>query len=331
MKKINKLTDNDRDLIAVFKAEGLSIREIGRRLGRSHSSILREIKRNRFGEHYVAIHAQYVTGQRKSRAGKRHPLKNKFIYPYVLDKLRAGWSPEQISGRLKLEYPEDQDRHISPETIYSFIYGRENKDKRLWEYLPWKRTKRHVKHGRKTHRGHISQRVSIHLRNDDINQRLQFGHWEGDSVESKGHKSGVHTEAERVSRLFAAVKVSEIGSLEALNAQKAIFSPLPKQARLSTTLDNGKETHLHFKLREELEMATFHADPYSSWQRGTNEHHNGLLRRYFPKGTDFNQVTQEELDEVVEEINSRPRKVLEYRTPLEVFNKLLGGAFQSGM
>lgn len=331
MKKTNKLTDNDRDQIAILKAEGLSIREIGKRLGRSHSSILREIRRNRFGEHYVAIHAQYLTNQRKSQAGKRYPLKNSFIYAYVLDHLRDGWSPEQIVGKLKRDYPNDKAHSICLETIYSFIYAKSNKAKKLFEYLPWKRVKRHIKHGRKTHRGHIPQRISIHLRREEINTRAEFGHWEGDSVESKGHKSGLHTEVERVSRLLSAVKVQAISSDEALKAQQSIFSPLPEIARRSTTLDNGKETHLHFKLRENLAMETFHADPYSSWQRGTNEYHNGLIRRYFPKGTDFSTITQQELDEVVWEINNRPRKVLDYQTPQEVFTKLLGGAFQSRM
>lgn len=327
MKKANKLTDNERDLIAILHSQGVSARDISSQLGRNHTSISRELIRNRFGEHYVAIHAQYLTSQRKSRAGKRPSLKSPAVYAYVLDKLRCGWSPEQISGRLKREYPEDSSFWISVETIYHYIYSAEGKTKRLWEYLPWKRTKRHKKHGRKTHRGHIPQRVSIHLRPEVVNQRLQVGHWEGDTVEGRYHRDGVHTEAERLSRVFQAVKVSEISSAEALKAQERIFSKLPSKMRKSTTLDNGKENHLHFELKC-LGMETYFADPYSSWQRGTNEYHNGLLRRYFPKGTDFSQITQEEIDEVVWEINNRPRKVLQYQTPLEVFNQLLGGAFE---
>lgn len=327
MRKTNKLTDNERDLIAILHSQGVSARNISSQLGRNHTTISRELIRNRFGEHYVAIHAQYLTSQRKSKAGKRHPLKSPKVYAYVLDKLRCGWSPEQIAGRLKRDNPEDSSWWISVETIYSYIYSAEGKSKRLWEYLPWKRTKRHKKHGRKTHRGHIPQRVSIHLRPEIVNQRLQVGHWEGDTVEGKYHRDGVHTEAERLSRVFQAVKVSEISSEEALKAQEKIFSKLPSKGRRSTTLDNGRENHLHFKLQD-LRMKTYFADPYPSWQRGTNEYHNGLLRRYFPKGTDFSQVTQGEIDEVVWEINNRPRKVLQYQTPLEVFNQLLGGAIE---
>ena len=156
-----------------------------------------------------------------------------------------------------------------------------------------------------------------------IDQRMEFGHFEGDTVEGKGHKDGVHTEVERVSRKFFARLVARIDSEEAIKAQKKIFAPLPAPARKSTTLDNGRETHLHFKLRDDLNMETFHADPYSSWQRGSNEYHNGLLRRYFPKGTDFKTISQQEIDECVEEINNRPRKCLGFYTPNEVFLKEL--------
>src|SRR3989338_764849 len=163
-------------------------------------------------------------------------------------------------------------------------------------------------------------RISIHLRPKVINKRKQFGHFEGDTIEGRGHKDGFHTEVERLSRLIFAIKVNAISSDEGLKAQKDIFAVLPNQARLSTTLDNGRENHYHQKLKQELGIDTYFADPYSSWQRGTNEYHNGLIRRYFPKKTNLAIVTQEELDDVVYEINSRPRKVLKYQTPLEVFN-----------
>ena len=228
MKKVSKLTDRERDLIAIWTSRGLSARDIASRLGRHHSTIGRELVRNRFGEHYVAIHAQYLTDQRKSYAGKRHPLKNPKVYAYVLDQLREGWSPEQVAGRLELEHPEDKSFWICHETIYQFIYSPANKDKKLWEYLPWKRTKRKEKHGRMTHRGHIPYRVSIHLRPGVVNQRAEIGHWEGDTLEGKGHRDGVHTEAERASRTLAAVKVKEISSEEAWQAQRKIFSRLPR-------------------------------------------------------------------------------------------------------
>ncbi len=315
-----KLSAKERDLIAVWKGGGVKTREIGRRLGRSPGTISDEIKRNNFNGHYVAIHAQAQTEKRKQEARRRYPLKDKQTYSYVLDKLKQGWSPEQIAGRLELEQGEKVIHH---ETIYRFVYKKENKYLNLYEYLPRKQTKRKKQHGRKVHKSHIPQRVSIHQRPEAVNIRSVFGHWEGDTVEGRGHKDGIHTEAERLSRKFAARIVAAITSEAAIVAQQAIFSSLPQRARQSTTLDNGKENHLHMKLNK-LNMKTYFADPYSSWQRGTNENSNGLLRRYLPKGTSFADLTQEELDDIVWEINNRPRKVLNFYTAEEIFNLNLG-------
>ncbi len=358
MRKHTKLTKTERLLLSEWKNQGLSNIECSKRLGRDKSTIGRELKRNRvkvrvgkYDEYiYEPVHAQFVAMERKQKAfNAKQPLKSKKIYGYVLDHLRQGWSPENIAGRLrKEEHPDDPSWWICHETIYAFIYkektdltkqgliSRSTFDKRLgchdqavtvtdysrplYEFLRRKQTKRRKRSGRKVHRSHIPDRVSIHQRPERINQRIEFGHWEGDTVEGRGHKDGVHTEVERVSRLIGAKKVKAIDSQSALDAQKKIFTPLPKQARISTTLDNGKETHLHFKLRDDLDMQTFHADPYSSWQRGANENGNGLLRCYFPKGTDFSKITDEDLEDVVWELNNRPRKVLQYKTAQEVFD-----------
>lgn len=281
----------------------------------------------------MAIHAQNISSKRKSLAGKRHPLKNKEVFKWVITRLSKGWSPEQIKGRMKLVFKNNLKMRITHETIYSFIYSDRFRYRRFWEYLPWGRKKRSHKHGRRVHRGSIPDRTSIHLRPGVVDQRLEFGHFEGDTVEGKGHKDGVHTEVERISRKYFAKLVAQIDSEDAVKAQEGIFSSLPKLARKSTTLDNGRENHLHTKLKE-LGMQTYFADPYSSWQRGSNEYHNGLFRRYFPRGTDFKTVTQEEIDECVEEMNSRPRKCLGYFTPNEVFLEKLNHskvAIQSGM
>ena len=208
-----------------------------------------------------------------------------------------------------------------------FIYSEQGKKMGLSEYLPWKRTKRRRKRGRKVHRSRIPNRVSIRERPIEATSRAEFGHWEGDTVEGKGHKDGIHTEVERVSRLLLAVKVNQVSSEQAIEAQKAMFAPLPAEARKSTTLDNGRENHRHAELAE-LGMATYFADPYSSWQRGTNEYHNGLLRRYLPKGSSFQDLDDDELADIVWEINNRPRKVLNFNTPQEVYNHCLGVRIQ---
>ncbi|MCL5970025.1 MAG: IS30 family transposase [Patescibacteria group bacterium] len=323
MQKRSKLSEEERDSIAVLRSQGRSIREIGRLLGREHSTILREIKRNRFGQSYVAIHAQHRAEERKSNAGKRHPLKNKKTYSYVLEKLKEGWSPEQIAGRLALE---NKEKIICHETIYQFVYTKALKEDRLWEYLPRKQKHRHRKHGRKSQRSRIPDRVSIRQRPIEVDQRKTLGHWEGDTLEGKGHRDGVHTEVERVSRFLMANKVFSITSEGTITVQKSMFAKLPKDLRKSTTLDNGKENHLHTELLE-LNMKVYFADPYASWQRGTNENTNGLLRRYLPKKTYFTNLLQEELDDIVNEINNRPRKVLQYKTPKEI----LSGAIQPRM
>jgi transposase, IS30 family len=316
-----KISAEERDVIAQWVSQKVGVREIARRLGRSHSSICTELARNTHKEAgYVAIHAQQLTNERKREARKRHPLKNKQIFAYVHAKLRRGWSPEMIAGRLE---KQSGRRLVSHEAIYQFIYAPEHAHLNLYEYLPWKRTKRKKKHGRGVHRSRIPQRVSIHERPEAVNTRMEFGHWEGDTVEGKGHRNGIHTETERMSRFLAAAKVSRIASEETVEVQLNLFGSLPEGARRSTTLDNGKETHLHYLLRG-LGMQTYHADPYSSWQRGTNEYHNGVLRRYLPKGTDFATIDDEELTDIVEEINNRPRKCLGWSTPYEMFMELLG-------
>lgn len=169
------------------------------------------------------------------------------------------------------------------------------------------------------HRSRIPDRVSIH---EEINNRIVFAHWEGDTVEGKGHKDGLHTEVERLSRFIMAQKVDAITSEETILVQQRMFGTIPGKARKTTTLDNGRENYLHKRLRL-LRMQTYFADPYSSWRRGTNEHGNWYLRYYFPQGTDFRTVPEEEIQDVVTEINNRPRKILGYVSAKEKFDQLL--------
>lgn len=315
-----QLSSEERDLIALKHAHGKGVRRIARELGRSPSTISDELERNRYRHGYIAIRAQTSASNRKSQAGKRHPLKNEILYSHVLEKLREGLSPEEIAGRLTTDYPNELTMRIHHETIYRFIYAPENKNKELYEYLPRKQKKRRRQHGRSVHRSHIPDRVSIRQRPEAVNARTEFGHWEGDTVEGqRSRKDGIHTEVERVSRKLAAMKVARIASEETSLSQLQIFAAMAPKARRSTTLDNGKENHLHGRLKT-LGMQAYFADPYSSWQRGTNEYHNGLLRRYLPKKTDFTNLTQADLDDIVEEINNRPRKCLQWRTPNEIFN-----------
>jgi len=328
-----KLTEDDRDEIARLHSKGCGVREIARQLGRSPSTISSELAAGMWHDHhvhesvYVAIHAQSLRTKRARQSRKQHVFTKPAyaaLRAYVECKLRDGWSPEQISGRLPKDYPDDSAMRVSHETVYAFIYAPEQAGDKFWEYLPRKQKKRRKQPGRKAHRSHIPDRVSIHKRPKAVDKRKQFDHWEGDSVEGKRSVGdGIHTEVERLSGKFLARKVARITSAEAVAAQLAMFTVLPAKARRTTTLDNGRENHGHAKLKDQLGMQAYFADPYSSYQRGCNENTNGLLRRYLPKQTDFTTITQEELDAIVEEINNRPRKRLDFYTPNEVFSRQL--------
>ena len=317
MKKYTNITTGERDQIGILKAKGTSVSEIGRILGRSKSTISEEISRNSFGEYYVPIHAHTKSEERKTNTHKRYPLKGPAVYSYVLEKLREGWSPEQIAGRLN---KEEGKKIISYETIYRFVFNPKNSYLKLWEYLTLKRVKRYKKHGRKVHREQIPNRVSIHVRETfpEIEDRREFGHWEGDTVVgSQERGKAIHTECERKVRFYQAVLMETKESKATLNAQKKIFT---ENFCKSITLDNGSEFVKHEELKT-LGIDTYFADPYCSYQRGTNEYHNGILRRYLPKGTNFNGLTQEDLDDIIQEINNKPRKILGYSKPVELMEE----------
>lgn len=356
--KHKKLTQTDRELLSQWLKGGVSKKECARRLGRDIKTIRRELKRNCYrvniGDNYwekiyEPVHAHTVSEERKRNAwNAREPLKNKKIYRYVLKKLRKGWSPEQIAGRLKqVDHKDDPTWHICHETIYAFIYKEKtdatkeglhkssildkrlkNRQKRLitvtdkmplYEYLRRKQIKRRIRSGRKVHRARIPDRISIHDRPKEIETRIQFGHWEGDSIVGLGHRNGLHTEYERVCSLTRFERLNRITAGETAHAARKIFSPLPPYAKRSTTLDNGSENTLH----KSFGIQAYFADPYSAWQRGGNENCNMWIRYYFPKGTDFSKITDEELRDVEWELNNRPRKRLNYRTPQEVFTEYL--------
>ena len=328
MSKIPKhrnLTKPERILIAQWINEGRSNKWIAGELGRDISTIGRELRRNSLGFVYEPLHAHGKAMRRRLNAYKaKHPLKNEKVFAYVIDHLRSGWSPEQISGRLReVDHPDDTTMTICHETIYRFIYGVKQKDKMYWEYLRRKQKKRKKKSGRSVHRHKIPDRVSIHERPSVIDDRSEFGHWEGDTVVGCGRNHGIHTEYERVSSLIRFEKMNDLTSYSSYLAQVKIFRSLPAKARRSITLDNGHEHVRHRQVKENIGIDTYFADPYSSWQRGGNENANLWIRYYFPKGTDFRTIPEEDLRDVEYELNTRPRKRLNYKTPLEVFTSYL--------
>jgi IS30 family transposase len=327
--KFRNLTKSERILIAQWINEGRSNKWISGELGRSVSTIGREVKRNsrrvlcadgKVRLVYEPLNAHCKALKRRENAYKaKHPLKSKKVFGYVIDHLRSGWSPEQIAGRLKVIHPNDTTRHICHETIYRFIYHAEQKDKLYWEYLRRKQTKRRKRSGRKAQRVRIPDRVGIDKRPSEVDQRRVPGHWEGDSLVGKKHTNGLHTEYERVTSIIRFEKLKSINADETLKAMRKIFGPLPAQMKRSTTLDNGREMVKHNKSG----IPAFFADPYASWQRGGNENANMWIRYYFPKGTDFSKISDEELKDVEWELNNRPRKRLGFRKPVEVWNEAI--------
>lgn len=302
-------------------ASGVSQRNIARKLGRSFSSINYEIHNNSHHGAYQPILAQHLSRERGLKSQRQRALKNPRIWDYVVEKLRCGWSPEQIAGRLrKRNYGKTVICH---ETIYKYIYSSKGKEENLREYLVRAHKKRYPKHGRKSYRRGIANRVSIDLRPKTINTRKTFGHWEADVVEGRGHSGGIQTLLERKTRFYQARLMPKIDSEFGIKAQKKMLARFPPNARQTVTFDNGKENYNHQQLYRDLGIKTYFCDPYSAWQKGSNENHNGILRRYIPKKTDLTSVPQWELDFIIEEINNRPRKCLEYETPKEAFKKEL--------
>ena len=302
MRKINKIKAWERDQIAILLASGASRRLIARKLGRGVSSISEEIKRNN-----------------KSR--RSNPLKNPTIFSYACERLRDGWSPEQIAGRLKRD--NNGQTVICHETIYNYVYSHEGRSKQLHEFLVRKHRKRRPWYGRCLYRRGIANRTSIRLRPEEVNNRSVFGHWETDVVEGKGHTGGIQSILERKTRFYDCRLLVNIDSEYGVKAQTEMLVDLPVWARLSVTFDNGRENYNHHKLTRDYGIKTYFCDPNCAWQRGSNENHNGILRRYIPKKTDLTTITQFELSSILEEINNRPRKCLGYETPNEAFKREL--------
>lgn len=321
MIKKKKISGSERDQISVMLASGLSLRNIAKELGRSVSSISDEIRRNSINGEYKSIAANSLSLQRNSQSRRTNPLKSPKVFSLVFDKLREGWSPEQIAGRLKRL--NKGKTIICHETIYRYIYSPEGRERGLCEYLVRNHRKRRPWHGRYLYRRGIPDRVSIRLRPEAVNTKRAFGHWEADTVEGKAHKKGIQTLLERKTRFYRAKILANIDSEYGVNAQRAILKPYPRKARKSVTFDNGKENYNHLKLKRWLRIETYFCDPNCAWQKGSNEYHNGILRRYIPKKADLTKLTQFELDEIVEEINNQPKKCLGYQTPREAFRKEL--------
>lgn len=313
-----QLTESERELIATMHWEGKGPSEIARTISRDKGTISRELKRNASTEYrcYTPCQAHKRSIQRKLTARHSRPLlKNKNIQQYVRQKLKLGWSPEIISGRLK-----KNGQSISHEAIYQFIYHRDTPDReQLISQLCRAYRKRRIKgKGRKVRKTKIPNRVSIDARPKAADHRKQVGHWEGDTLISRKSKAALHSMTERVTRLLRLSKLESKSAAETNRAVAKALKNLPAKAKRSLTLDNGTENASHEELTKTLGIKCYFADPYAAWQRGSNEQINGLIRRYLPKGTDFSKIDKDQIKRIEKLINNRPRKCLGFKTPLEV-------------
>jgi len=313
------LDRRERTLIKDWHNQDISLREIGRRLRRSHTTISRELRRNLWcGKHYYIRSAQEFYEYRMKKRAQRFRLKTKSIRGYVQQKLHLGWSPELIAGRLR-EF--DSGQYICHESIYQYIYIEAPE---LIKCLARKHKKRRTKHPYRATRVRIKNRVPISQRPDEADTRETVGHWESDSVVGGDRKSGLNVIVERCARL---VNISLIENKTAKATKNAILRRLsrhPQALVQSITYDNGSENVLHEAINKKLRTQSFFCEPYHSWEKGSVEQVNGLIRRFFPKGTDFSKVTASEINRVEKLLNNRPRKCLNYQTPYEVFRVACG-------
>jgi IS30 family transposase len=326
MLNYNRLTLNDRIAIAIQIGLGKSYGMIGILLGKNKSTIQREV--SSWGrKKYDAAKAHWYSEKSRSlkREGKTKLRENVNLLGYVSGKLELRWSPEQISHSLKDVFSDDPTMQISHEAIYQYVYIHAKKTLREELIKQLRREKKRRGPSRKgtERRGKMADAISIEERPEEVLGREIPGHWEGDLVVGKDHKSAIGTLVERTTRAIIIVPLVAMDAQTVREGFQLEFSKIPEQMKKTMTYDNGKEMAQHKLFTEHTKIQVYFAHPYSPWERPTNENSNGLIRDYFPKGTDFNEISVERLKEVQHQLNTRPRKTLGWKTPKDVFDKLV--------
>lgn len=324
MKKYGHLSLEEREKLYGWRQKGLSLRKIAKRLDRSHSSLVRELKRHtRYGKPYLPCLAEKRTRRWAMKQRYQAPLKSPLVFLYVREKLRLGWSPETIAGRLVIDHPGFS---ITDETIYRYIYGKKQKRMKLWQYLTMGRKKRRLKQGRRVHRStKIPEAVSIDLRPQEVNKRITSGHWETDNMEGvRSDTSVVSVTVERLTRLTLLSKMNDRTANSKTRVVVTRLSDFPKTMKRTITADNGAENTNHKTISKQLDLeGMYFCHPYHSWEKGTVENTIGRVRRFFLKGKSIDQLSDEDIVRVEHSMNSTPRKCLSFLTPYEKMNELL--------
>ncbi len=323
-------TIEEREKIQYGRWENKSVRTIAKELGRSASSVSREINRNKSQKGLYNPRTSHLRAlsKRKSR-GRHNRLKNDIIRDYVVFELKKRTSPEEIAGRVKIDRP---GQSISHEAIYQYIYAQINRDG--WGLLKLghkdlrsclrRRKKRRTHHGmRRCQRVLKAPGISIDLRPKIVADKIRVGDWESDSVESDHNRTGINTFLERKTGFVFITKLTDKTSIATLSAIKGRINYLPKELKQTATFDNGSENQRWEELEQATGLKCFFAHAYHFWERGANENTNGLIRDFFPKGTDFTRVSETELQAVEDNLNNRPRKRLNWLTPAEALAKEL--------
>lgn len=308
---------DERENILKMRAEHKSMRQIGEQLGRDAGTISRELIRNvsSTGDYKPHLAQRYYEQRREESKQPYRLEEDKWLCRYVRNRLKQRWSPEQISGTLEKDYA----KAISPVTIYSWVYRNRIEGEGFYKYLRLSHRWRRRRRGGVDRRGQMPERRMIDKRPRVVNERKRIGDWESDTMEGRKSSGLLATHVERKSRYTVAVKVKDKSADTVTHATVKAMKKLPKEKVRTMTFDNGKEFAGFKGLERGLGMRSYFANPYHSWERGTNENTNGLLRQFFPKGTNFALIGQAEVDKVIGLLNNRPRKCLNYRTPAEVF------------
>lgn len=316
MGKYTKLCVTERRRLFVFLEMGLSVKEIAHKTSRHRSTIYRELNRNNEHGRYLPIVAQQKALAR-AKNGRPNKLKsNGILRDYVTRSLiDKGWSPEQISGRMKYQ---NLSFYVCPETIYRYVY--QSNDKALYHSLTFKKPKRQKLFRRKHRTCRYGDPYLITQRPKEIDSRSRFGHWEGDTIEFKGNKSEIVTTlVERKTRMVYLIKNTSKHSLGVMEKINKKFEELPKKMFKTITFDQGSEFANHQYLEKNMKCEVYYCETHSPWQKGSNENMNGRIRKYLPKNAKINLITQEELDLIAAKLNRCPRKCIGYKTPKELF------------
>ena len=319
------MSAEERETLSLGLARGYSLRTMATVLGRAPSTVSRESARNTtLGRPYRACTAQVQAVTRARQPRRPRKLLDPWLWQYVRTQLAEGCSPEQIAGRLQRAYPDDMRKQLSTETIYVGLYvlPRGTLRSELLAALRQARKARRPRARGADRRGQIPNMTPIAERPAEVATRTVPGHWEGDLIKGARNGSAVGTLVERTTRLVILARMEGTDATSARQGFTKKLRHVPAPLRKTLTYDRGKEMAEHARLAERLNIRVFFADPYSPWQRGTNENTNGLLRQYLPKGTDLSGYTQRELNAIAHRLNTRPRKCLNFATPLEVYAQL---------